>query len=333
VIEPLRINHLGASTRQTAWQRKSTIAMTKEIARPISSDLIQRKRTQLRNLLIESFEPRRLLASDAVVSLDFTPDTVAGVATPAQFDQLFTEQWWTSQSRRSDGHVYGTVNPGTSTTDLEMLRRFLDFNNDGQLNAPDAVLARKSIAVDVRQLFDSFSDDADVPLKVNVVSSGSTALQAARNNNSLNQFVVYVGGKDFRAGNADFGASAQSPQTKNYEFYSYAFAGEVANEMWTESFRLTLQNRPSHYGFVDSKDFSQRLAGVIAHEAGRLLGLGPTVNAKDSVLSSQRNPWLAGVAMPLLIQPITRVFGFSTVAHPCLIPTGWQLGQWMTERV
>ena len=255
---------------------------------------IRRSRTRLRRLLIESFEERRLLASDTVVSLDFTPDSVAGIATPAEFDQLFNEQWWATQSRRSDGHVYGALNPGTSTTDLEMLRRFLDFNNDGLLNAPDAVLARKSIAVDVRQLFDSFSDDADLPLRVNVVTSGSAKLQDARADNLLNQFVVYVGGNDFRTNTPDLGASAQAPQTKNNEFYSYAFAGEVANEMWSDSFRLTIQNRPSHYGFIDSKDFSQRLAGVIAHEAGRLLGLGPTANSKDSVLSSQRNPWLAG---------------------------------------
>ncbi len=256
----------------------------------------KQKRQRFRRLVIECFEARRMLASDARIALDFSPDVHPGVPAPVAFDQLFVESFWSTQTRGSDNHAFGTPNPGTTATDLDLLKRFLDFDLDGQLSQVDAVLAKQSVAVDVRRLFDSFSDDAGLPLQVQVVSSGSTTLQAARADDTLDIFVVYVGGKDFRSGTHDYGHSLQAPVAANHEYYAYTFAAEVADSMWSEASQFAVAGRNSHYGLLDKSDFSQRVANVIAREAAQLLGLGQTNNAKDSLLSPQRNTWLAGFA-------------------------------------
>ncbi len=252
-------------------------------------------RVRLRRLLFECYEPRRLLAGDTRVWLDYSPQNDNVNGNVGALDAIFSEAWWGGQTRTSDGHAFGMANPGTSETDLELVRRFLDFSGDGLLSASDAYLAKRSISVDVRNLFSTFSAQSDQVLSVSVADTGSQVLAESRNNNQSNDVVVFVGTNDFRPGVRDWGASVQSPATQNYEFYAFAFAGEIANHLWTESLTLAQSGKHLHFGFVDPKDFSRQVANVVAAQASRLFGLGEVTNAPDSIMSPQRTAWLSGI--------------------------------------
>lgn len=53
----------------------------------------------LRKLLIENFEARRLLAGDTRLILDFGPsDDALPSVTVADFEQVFSESWWTADA-------------------------------------------------------------------------------------------------------------------------------------------------------------------------------------------------------------------------------------------
>ena len=236
-----------------------------------------------------------MLALANQLIIDFTPDAEAPDGPdPGSFASIFNPSYWQGKTRYSDNHTYGTANPNTSLTDAQLTRQFLDWNKDGTLSVADANEFQKDLSKYVRNFYSAFSKSPDLNVKVLVKSDGWNQLNQSRNDPNLNRYVIFVGANDFVDNGVNYGVAAQAPEDLNFEYYGYAFVGEIANKMWSTALSNAQKGITPVYGVGDTHEFSRRVSITVAHEMGHLLGLGHVKNQPETLMSYQANKWSAG---------------------------------------